>query len=145
MKEWHERLWRYVYELLNESYKSKFDSCSRQEKCIDHIPYCLSGLSRGHFFRQPFSKWLYKLTMCHPHLNSSSWLASLADLCCFTPSFPTLRSLAPSFKTSVCNCLWARKREDDFMFSWHCDLHRPAHRFEPVARASCDVLNSFAV
>ena len=25
-------------------------------KCIDYIPYCLSGLSRAHFFRQPFSK-----------------------------------------------------------------------------------------
>ena len=27
-----------------------------QEQCIDHIPYYLSGLSRVHFFRQPFSK-----------------------------------------------------------------------------------------
>ena len=30
-----------------------------QEQCIDHIPYCLSGLSRVHFFPQPFSKQLY--------------------------------------------------------------------------------------
>ena len=30
-----------------------------QEKCIDHIPYYLSGLSRAQFFRQPFSKQLY--------------------------------------------------------------------------------------
>ena len=27
-----------------------------QEQCIEHIPYYLSGLSRAHFFRQPFSK-----------------------------------------------------------------------------------------
>ena len=27
-----------------------------QEQCIDHIPYYLSGLSREHFFRQPFPK-----------------------------------------------------------------------------------------
>ena len=31
-----------------------------QEECIDHIPYYLSGLSCAHFFRQPFSKELYK-------------------------------------------------------------------------------------
>ena len=27
-----------------------------QEQRIAHIPYYLSGLSRAHFFRQPFSK-----------------------------------------------------------------------------------------
>ena len=27
-----------------------------QEHCIDLIPYYLSGLSRAHFFQQPFSK-----------------------------------------------------------------------------------------
>ena len=42
--------------VLKESNKSRFDSYSRQEQCIDHIPYYLSGLSRAHFFRQPFSK-----------------------------------------------------------------------------------------
>ena len=36
--------------------QSRFDSCSRQEQCIDHIPYYLLGLSRAHFFRQAFSK-----------------------------------------------------------------------------------------
>ena len=40
--------------VLKESNKSRFDSYSRQEQCIDHIPYHLSGLSRAHFFRQPF-------------------------------------------------------------------------------------------
>ena len=43
--------------VLTESNKSRFDSYSRQEQCIDHIPYSLSpGLSRAHFFRQTFSK-----------------------------------------------------------------------------------------
>ena len=42
--------------VLKESNKNRFDSYSRQEQCIDHIPYYLSGLSRAHFFRQPFSK-----------------------------------------------------------------------------------------
>ena len=42
--------------VLNESNKRRFDSCSRQEQCIDYIPYYLSGLSRAHFFWQPFSK-----------------------------------------------------------------------------------------
>ena len=36
----------------------RFDSLSRYEQCIDHIPYYLSGLSRALFFRQPFSKQL---------------------------------------------------------------------------------------
>ena len=42
--------------VLKECNKSRFDSYSRQEQCIDHIPYHFSGLSRAHFFRQPFSK-----------------------------------------------------------------------------------------
>ena len=35
--------------VLKESNKSRFDSYSRQEQCIDHIPYYLSGLSRALF------------------------------------------------------------------------------------------------
>ena len=42
-----------------ESNKSRFDSFTRYEQCIDHIPYYLSGLSRAHFFRRPVSKQLY--------------------------------------------------------------------------------------
>ena len=38
--------------VLKESNKSRFDSFSRYEPCIDHIPYYLSGLSRAHFFRR---------------------------------------------------------------------------------------------
>ena len=45
--------------VLKESNKSRFDSFSRYEQCIDHIPYYLSGLSRAHFFWQPFWKQLY--------------------------------------------------------------------------------------
>ena len=36
--------------VLKKSNKSRFDSYSGQEKCIDHIPYYLSGLSRAQFF-----------------------------------------------------------------------------------------------
>ena len=35
--------------VLKESNRSRFDSYSRQEQCIDHIPYYLSGLSRALF------------------------------------------------------------------------------------------------
>ena len=50
---------------LKESNKSGFDSYRRQEQCIDHIPYCLSGLSRAHRSREilqdlswlPACKW----------------------------------------------------------------------------------------
>ena len=41
-----------------ESNKSRFDSYSVRNKCIEHIPYYRSGLSRAHFFQQPFSKEL---------------------------------------------------------------------------------------
>ena len=34
---------------LKENNKSRFDSYSRREQCIDHIPCYLSGLSRAHF------------------------------------------------------------------------------------------------
>ena len=40
--------------VLKESNKSRFDSYSRQEQCIDHIPYYLSGLSGALFFRTTF-------------------------------------------------------------------------------------------
>ena len=42
--------------VLKESNKSSFDNYSRQEQCIDHVPYYFSGLLRAQFFRQPFSK-----------------------------------------------------------------------------------------
>ena len=40
--------------VLKESNKSMFDSYSRQEQCIDDIPYDLSGLSHAHFFPTTF-------------------------------------------------------------------------------------------
>ena len=59
-----ERMARYTMDLclllLKECNKSRLDSY-RLRKCVDHIPYHLSGLSRTHFFRQPFSKYLVTL------------------------------------------------------------------------------------
>ena len=43
--------------VLKECNKSRLDSYNVR-KCVDHIAYYLSGLSRAHFFRQPFSKYL---------------------------------------------------------------------------------------
>ena len=47
---------RNLKEWLKESNQSRFDSYSRQEQCVGHTPYYLSGSSRVHFFRQPFPK-----------------------------------------------------------------------------------------
>ena len=38
---------------LKESNKSRFNSYSFKNKCIEHIPYYLSGLSRAQFLQQP--------------------------------------------------------------------------------------------
>ena len=38
------------WRVLMESNKSRFDSYSREEQCIDPIPYYLSGLSCARFF-----------------------------------------------------------------------------------------------
>ena len=57
LKEWHEKAGRCLQE-LKESNKSSFDNYSVRSSAIDHIQYYLSGLSRAHFFRQPFSKQL---------------------------------------------------------------------------------------
>ena len=56
LKELARKAMKMYLRVLTESNKSRFDSYSRQEQCIDHIPYYLSGLSRANFFRQPFSK-----------------------------------------------------------------------------------------
>ena len=56
LKELARKATKMCLRVLTESNKSRFDSYSRQEQCIDHIPHYLSGLSRAHFFRQPFSK-----------------------------------------------------------------------------------------
>ena len=45
------------------------DSFSRQEQCIDHIPYYLSGLSRAHFFRQlTFLEIAVNVTLIFSHI-----------------------------------------------------------------------------
>ena len=49
LKELARRAMEMCSRVLKESNKSRFDSYSRQEQCIDHIPYYLSGLSRAHF------------------------------------------------------------------------------------------------
>ena len=59
LKELARKAMEMCFRVLKESNKSRFDSYSGKEQCIDHIPYYLSGLSRAHFFRQPFWKKLY--------------------------------------------------------------------------------------
>ena len=49
LKELVRKAMKMCLRVLKESNKSRFDSYSRQEQCIDHIPYYLSGLSRAHF------------------------------------------------------------------------------------------------
>ena len=55
LKELARKAMKMCWQVLTESNKSRFDSYSGQEQCIDHIPYYLSGLSPAHLF-QPFSK-----------------------------------------------------------------------------------------
>ena len=59
LKELAQKPMKMCLRVLKESNKSRFDSYSRQEQCIDHIPYYLSGLSRAHFFGKPLSKYTY--------------------------------------------------------------------------------------
>ena len=49
LKELARKAMEMCFRVLKESNKSRFDSYSCQEQGIDHIPYCLSGLSRAHF------------------------------------------------------------------------------------------------
>ena len=45
LKELAQKAMEMSLRVLNESNKSRFDSYSRQERCIDHLPCYLSGLS----------------------------------------------------------------------------------------------------
>ena len=56
LKELARKAMEMCFLVLKESNKSRFGSYRRQEQCIDHILYCLSGLSPAQIFRQPFSK-----------------------------------------------------------------------------------------
>ena len=49
LKELTRKAMKMCFQVLTESKKSRFDSYSRQEQCIDHIPYYLLGLLRAHF------------------------------------------------------------------------------------------------
>ena len=53
LKELARKAMEMCFRVLEESNKGRFDSYGRQEQCIDHIPYYLSGLSHAHFFQQP--------------------------------------------------------------------------------------------
>ena len=53
LKEWHERLWTYVCECERKA--TKVGSTATVSGTA-YCSYYLSGLSRAHFFRQPFSK-----------------------------------------------------------------------------------------
>ena len=56
LKELARKAMKICWRVPTESNKSRFDSYSRQEQCIDHIPYYLSGLSRAQFFSTTFLK-----------------------------------------------------------------------------------------
>ena len=49
LKEFARKAMEMCVRVLKESSKSRLDSYSRQEQCIEHILYYLSGLSRAHF------------------------------------------------------------------------------------------------
>ena len=54
LKELARKAMEMCFLVLKASNKSRFGSYRRQEQCIDHIPHCLSGLSRAHFFPTTF-------------------------------------------------------------------------------------------
>ena len=53
-----------MFARTKEKQQKSFWQLQCQEQCIDHISYYLSGLSRAHFCRQPFSMywWLIRVT-----------------------------------------------------------------------------------
>ena len=54
--------------VLKESNKSRFDSYSVRNKCIDHIPYYLSGLSRAQFFATTFLDIAVSQVACYKYV-----------------------------------------------------------------------------
>ena len=69
LKELARKAMKMCLRVLMERNKSRFDSFSRQEQCIDHIPYYLSGLSRAHFFRQlTFLEIAVNITLIFSHI-----------------------------------------------------------------------------
>ena len=55
--------------VLKKSNKSRSDSYSVKKTVYYYIPYYLSGLSRAHFFRRPFSKQMYTRISSCLHLH----------------------------------------------------------------------------
>ena len=56
LKELARKAMEMCFRVLKERTKVGSTATVVRKQCIDHIPYYLSGLSRAHFFRQPFSK-----------------------------------------------------------------------------------------
>ena len=54
--------------VLMERKKCRFDSFSRQEQCIDHIPYYLSGFVACTFFQTTFLKIAINVTPMFSHI-----------------------------------------------------------------------------
>ena len=67
LKELARKAMEMCFRVLKESSKSRFDSYSRQEQCIDHIPYCLAGLSRAHFSRNSCIHYDIQHSFCIPN------------------------------------------------------------------------------
>ena len=60
--------------VLKESNRSRFDNYSRQEQCIDHIPYYLSWLSRALFPTTFLEIAVYDFVEYGPILWDIVWL-----------------------------------------------------------------------
>ena len=67
LKELARKAMEMCFRVLKESRKSRFDSYSCQEQCIDHIPYCLAGLSRAHFSRNSCIHYDIQHSLCIPN------------------------------------------------------------------------------
>ena len=67
LKELARKAMEMCFRVQKESSKSRFDSCSRQEQCIDHTPYCLAGLSRAHFSRNSCIHYDIQHSFCIPN------------------------------------------------------------------------------
>ena len=91
LKELAQKPMKMCLRVLKESNKSRFDSYSRQEQCIDHIPYYLSGLSRVHFFPTTFLEIaVYK---CQLRIVAEKCTVTVSWYRCFTLNI--LRSISP--------------------------------------------------
>ena len=84
LKELSRKAMEVCLRVLKESNKSRLDSYSHQEQCIDHIPYYLSGLSRAHFFPTTFLEIaVYSSLRAHHPITPSPGSTLPALLTCF--------------------------------------------------------------